>query len=429
MSKKTFQDILSSSKSTIKVGGENIFAKKIFKEKPSFQLTERGDSGGHNLIIWGIAAFSVLVALFFFFSFFEKAHIKITPKQQVIPLKATFSAHRGNAITPGGLTFEIMTLSGEEKKTLPATEVEQVEKEASGKIIIYNNFDSKSQKLITQTRFETPEGLIYRVRESVTVGGQKTINGEKVPGSIEVTVYADRPGDKHNIGLTDFTIPGFKGTPRFGSFYARSKTPMVGGFSGIVKTVSKTRLKSVEQELVDTLRARLLVKAHSQKPDNFILYDDAVFFGIEEGARAIEANVNKDEVDVLVSGTLHGLIFNEKILSQFLGKTLLPDIGTDEKVFVQNLNSLVFTISNKELFSPTEDSVLSFTLAGNPHTVWEFNKDLLVKDTLSQPKSEFKKIMTKYQNIGKAELVIRPFWKRSFPDDPSKIEIETIIEE
>src|SRR3989344_566864 len=119
-----------------------------------------------RLVVWGIAVVSITLVLFSIFSLFEKATISITPKQQVMTLNAPLTAHRGTA-GPLGLAFEIMTLSGEEKKTLPATQVERVDKEASGKIIIYNNFDSKNQQLVARTRFETPEGFIYRVREPI----------------------------------------------------------------------------------------------------------------------------------------------------------------------------------------------------------------------------------------------------------------------
>ncbi|MBI2108625.1 MAG: hypothetical protein HYT93_00385 [Parcubacteria group bacterium] len=441
MAKQILQDIIVPPKEPLKkpssINMKDVGFKAEKKERRPFGEYARASSqksgfnwkGNSRLIVWGIAALSIVVVLFAIFSLFEKATIKITPKQQVLSLNESLTAERGVAVS-GSLAFEIMTLSGEEKKTLPATQVERVDKEASGKIIIYNNFDSKNQQLVVRTRFETPEGLIYRIREPVVIPGQKTVSGEKIPGSVEVTVYADAPGEKYNIPLTDFTIPGFKGTARFPGFYARSQTPMTGGFSGIVKTVSNEQLEKAKNELGASLRSKLLQKAHSQKPDEFILYNDAVFFTLDEGqVRAIQTNVDKNEVDVIVSGTLHGLIFNENGLSQFLGKILVPGLGTQEKIMIKNLDSLTFAVSNKELFSPTEDTVLSFVVQGNPHVVWEFDPNKLQIDTAKKSKEEFKQVLTQYPSIQKAEVVLRPFWRGSFPDDPKDIDIETIIEE
>ncbi|MAG12195.1 hypothetical protein CL630_00070 [bacterium] len=385
--------------------------------------------GNSTFIIWGIAAVAILVVLFSIFSLFEKATIKVTPKQQIATINTQLSAQRGTATT-GGLVFEIMTLAGEEKKTIPATQVERVDQKSSGKIIVYNNFNSKSQKLVKRTRFETPEGLIYRIRDSVVVPGQKTTGGEKTPGSIEVTVYADGSGEEYNVGLTDFTIPGFKGSPRFDSFYARSKTPMIGGFSGVVKTVSDKQLESAEQDLASALRGKLIQKASSQKPDSFVLYDDAIFFSLDgDGAQAIQTDVNKDEVDVVVSGTLHSIIFNKNTLSQFLANILISNVRSDDNITVQNLDVLEFAVSNKELFSPTENTMLSFVMQGNPHLVWQFDEVKLKQDTLAKSKDEFKEVLANYSSIQKAEVILRPFWRRSFPDVLDKIKIETVIEE
>jgi len=399
----------------------------ILRKMPAMPAHAGQTGGNSKFIIWGIAAFTILLVLFSIFSLFEKATLKITPKQQTTTINTELSAHRGTAAT-GGLVFEIMTLSGEEKKTLSATQVERIDRQASGKIIIYNGFDSKNQKLIKRTRFETPEGLIYRIRDSVIVPGQKTVGGKTTPGSVEVVAYADEAGEKYNVALTDFTIPGLKGSPRFDGFYARSKTPMTGGFSGIVKTVSDRQLKGAERDLSALLRARLIQKASSQKPDNFVLYDNAIFFSLDgDGARAIQTDVNKDEVDVIVSGTLHSIIFNKNTLSQFLADILIPNLRANDKVTIQNLDTLEFAVPNKELFSPTENTTLSFVIQGKPHLVWQFDEARLKQDTLATSKDGFKEVLANYPSIQKAEVTLRPFWKRSFPDNPDKIKIETVI--
>lgn len=439
--KRLLQDIAVPKKTAKELKEVVSFGSRLFdgrekRSSPPFRIASpftggsgRSRSFRSRFAIWGAAVFLILALFVVLLSFFEKATLVITPKQQVVSFNGSFSAERGTA-GGGGLAFEIMTLSLEEKKMVPATVVEQVDTEASGRIIVYNNFDSRNQQLVARTRFETKDGLIYRTREPIVVPGQRTVNGEKVPGSVEVTVYADQPGEKYNIGLVDFTIPGFKGTPRFSGFYARSKTPMTGGFSGVVKTVSENELRRTRQELGETIRTKLLEKAYSQKPDNFLLYKDATFFALgNQGNRPIQTNVNKNDVEISVSGELHGIIFNEKALSQFLAKTLIPNFSGADTIRILNIADLGFTVSNKELFSPTEDTVFSFTIQGNPYIVWEFNEDELVKDTVSKSKEEFKTVLAKYPSIKKAEVVFRPFWKGSFPDDSKRIEVKVVIEE
>ena len=155
------------------------------------------------------------------FALFSGAKVIITPKQNRTLIDVSSVAVLDGSAEE--LSYEIMTIEETSSKKIAATGREEIEEKASGRIVIFNDFNTSSQRLIKNTRFETSEGLIYRINKSVVVPGQKTEDGEKVPGSVEVTVYADEAGEGFNIGLMDFTIPGFKGSPRFAKFYARSK--------------------------------------------------------------------------------------------------------------------------------------------------------------------------------------------------------------
>ena len=68
-------------------------------------------------------------------------------------------------------------------------------------------------------------------------------------------------------------------------------------------------------------------------------------------------------------------------------------------------------------------------MQGNPHLVWRFDEVKLKHDTLAKSKDEFREVLANYPSIQKAEVTLRPFWRRSFPDNPDKIKIETVIEE
>ncbi|MEK7179380.1 MAG: hypothetical protein AAB727_03970 [Patescibacteria group bacterium] len=384
--------------------------------------------GGENrrFLIWGAAALALLFVLFAIFSLLEKATIKITPKQERASLEAPFSAFRGGTSLTG-LPFEVMRLEGAEAKRLPTTEVKNVAEKASGEVTIFNNYNSQSQRLIKNTRFKTPEGLIYRIQESVVIPGQKKTGGETVPGSVTVTVYADEPGEKYNIGLTDFTIPGFSGTPRFDAFYARSKTPMAGGFEGIVKTVSDEKRRIAEDELKKILREKLFEEAMSQKPDDLVLYPDAVFISFAPSKRKAEADIGKNEVEIGVTGTLEAFIFRSDALSDIIGRAIIPSLPADQSVTVRNLDELTFTLHDKDIVKPDIVKTISFSLKGAPYIVWGFDEEALKKDTVGVSKDAFKALLDGYPAIQKAEVILRPFWKRSFPENIERVEIKTII--
>ena len=49
------------------------------------------------------------------------------------------------------------------------------------------------------------------------------MDGKNIPGSVDVKVYANEPGEKYNIGLSDFTIPVLKETQDLISFMQDQK--------------------------------------------------------------------------------------------------------------------------------------------------------------------------------------------------------------
>jgi len=377
--------------------------------------------GASHFGLWAIALISVLI-LFLAVSFlFGGAKIEITPRQENVVIDGNFRAFR-NASSEE-LDFEVMTITREVSKEVPATGEEFVQEKASGRITVFNNYSSAGQKLIKNTRFETPEGLIYRIKDAITVPGRKTIGGDITPGSIQVTVYADKPGERYNIGLTDFTIPGLKGDPRYSKSFARSNTAMTGGFSGNLRRASQADLDEARIELEGELRSQLIEEALSVKPEGFILLESSYIILTESGT----SNSSLDEVLVTENGTLYGFIFDQESFAKFVAINTIATYDGGEVELI-GLDDLVFSINSPSLVNPESNESLSFALSGSTKVVWGYDEGALRADLASQSKKSIENILSNYSSIDRAVVTLRPFWKRSFPADGSKIKVKRILD-
>lgn len=429
MVKNAFQDIVPSKKRTIRdiQSSHTRPQRPVQRQEEDFEYDDTDYSGGirrprsSRFALWFVAGIVIIVLVLAFSLLFSGAKVSITPKQNKTLIDARFVAALDGVA--GELAYEIMTIEKIDSKKIKAAGREEIEEKASGRIVIFNDFNTSSQRLIKNTRFETPEGLVYRINRSVIVPGQKTENGEKVPGSIEVTVYADEAGDKFNIGLTDFIVPGFKGSPRFDSFYARSKTPMTGGFIGEKLTADPADVEKARSEIHTDLKDQLLNEAFSQSPDEFYLFEDAIFVEFESQPQ-VEAG---DEVEVIEKAILYGVLFNkEKFASHMAENTLAAfDEGSVEIV---DISTLTVKSYQKEDARPWEDEEFEFTINGNAHIVWTFDEEKLKNDLSGRAKAALPTVLSGYPSIEQAEVVLRPFWKRSFPDKVSKIKIEIVLD-
>jgi len=391
---------------------------------PMERFEERGERDGPNrYLIWG-GVIGVVAVLFIIVStVLSGARITIVPMQATAELDATLSAYQ-NALE-GELPFRLIEISDTATKEVTATEENFVERKASGQIIVYNAYSDNSQKLIKNTRFETPDGKIYRIPASIIVPGTKVEEGKIVPGSIEATVYADVPGDEYNIGLTDFTIPGFEGDPRFDKFYARSKTEITRGFSGTVKTVSDSELANIDSELRTALTENLLGQVEAQVLDELIVYSDATLIDIEGAEPEEESSSNTATVST--NGTIYAIIFDRGELSGAIAQEVLSSYD-GSAVLVENLEELAVSLKDKDAFTPGEDNEISFSISGAPHIVWVVDEETIKTSLAGNPKAEFPSVIEKHVSIKRAEAKIRPFWKGSFPEDIKKLKIELISE-
>lgn len=435
MPKRILQDVITSSRGNRRIEVDRSNFSKNNKDNSALDVrmpsrtrngvnknVNRSNIGGSSrLAIWGIAVGAVIFLFFALLSVLSGAVVKITPLQEEVIVSGVFSAQKD--AQKGELPFKLIVLEDTAYGKVLATGEKEVERKASGQIVIYNTYSSKSQKLIKRTRFETPDGKIYRINKSVVVPGTTVENGKIIPGSIEVTVYADIPGDEYNIGLTDFTIPGFKGDPRFDKFYARSKTPMKDGFSGTVKIASKEDVAKVEKELQNSLKETLLTQARSQVPGDFILYDDAVFFLFNDVGDIVYGT--KNSIDITKKGTVYGVLFNKKDLSRYIASSLLEDYNGDD-VYALGLEDLKFKVKDKDKFDASRDSRLSFTLEGKVLIVWEVGDTEVARDLAGTNKADFLTNIGKYANIEKATVVVKPFWRSTFPENSEDIIIRKI---
>lgn len=375
---------------------------------------------GERRGLWLIAGLSVVLLYFTFGFFFSGARVIVTPRQQSVALDARFVAVKDAA--PTELSFQVMTIQKEESVSLPSTGEAHVEEKASGTITVYNNYTTAPQKLIKNTRFETPEGLIYRTKEDIAVPGRRSVNGKTLPGSLDVLVFADVPGEKYNIGPTTFTIPGLKGDPRFSAITGKSKAAMAGGRAGTVKTLAPGAEQAAREKLRATLHEQITKDVATQVPEGFVLYPDALFADYA----SVPAANNDKGVTLTEKGILRAIIFNSGLLARNVAANTIARFDGGD-VMIPGIEKLSFAFLNKADVHPESATRIEFTLRGNPQVVWRFDAEHLRDDLAGKTKRMINTALSGYPGIEKAEVIIRPFWKNSFPDKASSISIETVL--
>lgn len=363
------------------------------------------------LVLGGGVIFSILTT---------GANLTVYPRHREPNVNATFTAyHEPKA---GELSYELMTLEAEGERQVKASGQEEAKKQAEGTIFIYNAFQDKPLRLITNTRFESADGLIFRIKDATIVPGYtKDDAGQIVPGVITATVFADQPGEKYNLAPGRFTVPGFKGEPEFDKIYAESTEAFSGGFEGQRFIIAEDDTKTAEQALRTELRNSLLERIGSEKPAGFAVFNDAVTFSYE----TLPAVAYGDNLATLKEKvTMRLPIFKDEDFASYIAKATIP--GYDGAP-VRIADTSVLTFAFKDATTTASDlstiPSFEFTLAGRPQIIWTYDAEKFKSDLVSKSKTALPVVLGAYPGIESAEAKIRPFWKSKFPLQISKITI------
>ncbi len=353
--------------------------------------------------------------------FFSHATVKITPKGAALPVQMSFTAAKDTSL---GIPFEVIVLKGSETKSVAASGTKYLSEKASGRIVIYNNYSSVVQKLVKGTRFLAANGKIYRIAGDILVPGTSQKNGETIPGSIEVAVYGEETGPSYNTGLTDFTVPGFKGDPRYDKFYARSKTEITGGFSGLAPVASDKDTADAKMALEDSLKGNLLREASAQVPDGYILYKDAVqinFEGVKnDGGGGNSVNLSEE-------GTLTGVLLKKSSIISQLTKNLsanVKDNQNNQPFALDTIDTLAFVFGGGIPAINAQTKTIPFSLNGTANITYTVDIAALRNNLAGKAKKDFSNILSGYPVVYKARITeFLPFWNQYFPSNAEEINV------
>lgn len=366
--------------------------------------------------LWIVALVSVGFLVFSISFLFTRAKVSINPKIQDISLNENLSAVKDSA-DENSIPFDLVVLDGVESKTIPPGEEKEVVIPAKGRVIIYNNFSTAPQALAIDTRLEGSNGKIYKTETKLSVPGK---NKDGTPGSIEVAIYASEAGAEYNSVPLDFTILGFKGTPKYSKFYARSKGEITGGFKGKSSVLSDSEKAKLTSELKTALEAKLAKRATDQLPAGFVLFGGATT--LDTSGDNVTFATKDNITTASLNGTLSGFLFEEKKLTKKIAESVIPKYDGSE-IYIPNIQNLKFSLAGGETVSFAEAQNISFNLSGLVTLVWRVDNEKIVADLVGRKKKDFDQVLSQYQNIESAELSLSPFWKMSFPEKNKDIQV------
>ena len=221
------------------------------------------------------------------------------------------------------------------------------------------------------------------------------------------------------MGLSDITVPGFKGDAKYDKFYARSKTEMTGGFVGQSNIITEDDISSVREVLRNEIKETLIKKTEMSIPVGFLYYADLTMLDFVSDKDNPHSGDEAKDFKIKEKGILKVFLIKENDLSNVLVSKYLEK-GADARIM--NLKDISASLSERK----KDNDKIIFSMEGAGHFVWNINEDNLKKDFLEKGNSNIESFLKNYP-IEKAEVIFHPSWWRFVLKDGSKVKYEEIL--
>lgn len=351
---------------------------------------------------WVIIAILLIAAGTYGSTLFSSAEVTVSAKR-------TATNNTTELVLENAVDYNVISTTIVERETVAATAEQDVERKASGTITVYNDFGKESQELVATTRFQTADGLVFRIPEDIVVPGN-TVSGDKtIPGKIETQVIADKAGSEYNIGATKFTIPGFQGTPRFTAFSAESTAAMTGGFVGKVKTVSEKEKEATEARLRSKIESRIQSELATAAGQGSIILSipPKVTFS------AAKVTESGDSATIEVTATVVGYAVSESAFAAKIASANGAVVPTGTQLRFASTPSINTTLEGQTIKATVESA----------EVVWVLDENAIRQALLGKKEEDVVSIATGFPGIETIQADFSPSWTSTFPSQAEKLKV------
>ena len=396
-------------------------AKEMFREpEPTFKPGKNFRPRFNKISRLVSFLFFLITMSWLIFSWLSsRVEIILTPKSVSIDFNKTILLVRATSAPVNAneniLGFSTVALAYPTSGLFVPSGKKTLENKAEGIVVIFNKSSKSPQVLVASTRLESPTGKIYHIPLTVIIPGYKMEGSKIMPGSKEVRVYADKAGAEYNMGLTDFTIPGFKGSPKFETVFARSKTEITGGVVGNINLITKTAADEAVTSLVSEANKNLREIILKKLPDGSILLPGSEEYTI------LRTNVNPKigtpladgaKFEIKLDAEARGAILAEK---DFVGVLLKNSTESANLgllgAHIKDIKKLSLKISGYKF----DAANFKLDIKGKTEIEATLNKEAIKNKIVESGAVNASSILSILPEAFRSEIKFSPFWSRYLP--------------
>ncbi|PJA90473.1 MAG: hypothetical protein CO137_00245 [Candidatus Magasanikbacteria bacterium CG_4_9_14_3_um_filter_32_9] len=340
----------------------------------------------------------LLVVIIFMSS--KRATITIISKTEVVDVSGTVEVGKGSNAVTGTVSTTVITLN----KVFSPTGDKEEPAIARGTVTLFNE-TSSAQPLIATTRLLSSEGVLFHIKDKVTVPAK---------GNITAEVYSDTMGVENNIGPTKFTVPGLA-TDKQAVIFAESEEAMTGGVatSGVI---SADDIKQAEVVLTGELE-ELGKKSFGEINPNM-----GVNFSIIQNTFESDKAIGEEVSEFTITGraTILAVMYDKKEVDSRARNLLLRRAVNDAETIEQGDVEPVVSLESYDVARGS--AVLSVFYSGIAKLNAD-SKQLQKVMFFDKNKEEVRQYVLALDHVNSVDVEFKPAWIQTVPPVDSHVKI------
>ncbi len=387
---------------------------------PSFTKLQR------RLAWVGLAAL-VIIGYLVGMYYLSSANVKLFAVGTKVSVDGAFIADTAAKVVDnekGILPAQTVTFSKDASVAVVPTGQKDNGTKASGTMTISNCYDQSEHPFVAGTRFQAPDGKIFRSTTDVVVpAGQGSFVGCTKAGTANVNVQADQNGDSYNEAPTTYSIPALPANQQSGPNSISAKgAQMSGGTSKIATIVTQADVdKAINDTLAkdadssNTALAAKLAKNAKPLPDTLGHTNENVVpspaVGQEASAATVAFKVTYTELSV-----------DGKMYSDFIRTLEQKQIGPKNQIYDDGTGAAQLTSTGKD---PSGRAAFHFSVVAYGGV--KLDTAAIATQLKGKKYGDATTFAGGQPGVDHVEINVWPAWSNSLPKRPSRIHVTVSV--
>jgi len=406
-----------------------LFARKDVVDKPAAAAAESAGSSGSpkvpnfNLLkrrlLWVGLGVALIAGYVLFMALFTKANVTLYASGSKVQIDANFAVDTNGAtdIAAAVISGQAISNAKDLSGSFAPTGQKDVGTKAGGTITVKNEYDTDTHPLQAGTRFNAPDGKVFRTTQDVVVPGLRVAPGPViVAGSVTVNVTADQNGDGYNEAPARYTIPGY-GAAMQTNIYGQG-AQMSGGTSKTVTVVSQADIDKAKADLLAKDKASAETNLKGKVPSGYLAMPDSMQAtpGAASSSPAVGEEANSATLTLPVTYTL--LTVKKSDYTDFIHAQEQTQIGAKNQIYNDGIDAAQITAGDKD-----SKGRATFKFATEAYGGVKLDIAGITNQIKGKRYGDAVDVAGKQPGVQRAEVTISPAWATSLPGNVSKIKV------